>query len=72
MNRTPVFSGIQFLPSGQASHKLSSGCIVLEGGAFRGVYTSGVLDEFPLSPYAHVEMVTTSAVSPLRMEVTAM
>lgn len=44
MNRTPVFSGIEFLPSGQASHKLSSGCIVLEGGAFRGVYTSGVLD----------------------------
>lgn len=44
MNRKPVFSGIEHLPRGQASDKLCSGCIVLEGGAFRGVYTSGVLD----------------------------
>lgn len=44
MTKTPVFSGIEQLPRGQASDKLCSGCIVLEGGAFRGVYTSGVLD----------------------------
>ena len=44
MTKTPVFSGIEHLPRGQASDKLCSGCIVLEGGAFRGVYTSGVLD----------------------------
>ncbi len=44
MNKTPVFSGIEYLPRGQASDKICPGCIVLEGGAFRGVYTSGVLD----------------------------
>ena len=44
MTKTPVFSGIEQLPRGQASDKLYKGCIVLEGGAFRGVYTSGVLD----------------------------
>ena len=44
MNKTPVFSGIENLPRGQAENILTQGCIVLEGGAFRGVYTSGVLD----------------------------
>ncbi len=44
MTKTPVFSGIEYLPRGQASDKICKGCIVLEGGAFRGVYTSGVLD----------------------------
>ncbi len=44
MTKTPVFSGIEQLPRGQASDSLCKGCIVLEGGAFRGVYTSGVLD----------------------------
>ncbi len=32
------------LPNGIASNKVTKGCLVLEGGAFRGVYTSGVLD----------------------------
>lgn len=39
-----VFSGIDQLPCGHASKHLTEGCLVLEGGAFRGVYTSGVLD----------------------------
>lgn len=39
-----VFSGIGQLPSGQASDRFTQGCIILEGGAFRGLYTSGVLD----------------------------
>lgn len=39
-----VFSGIDKLPSGNASNKITNGCIVLEGGAFRGVYGEGVLD----------------------------
>ena len=39
-----VFSGWKDLPRGYASEFLTEGCIVLEGGAFRAVYTSGVLD----------------------------
>ena len=32
------------LPEGHAKDILTEGCIVLEGGAFRGLYTQGVLD----------------------------
>lgn len=39
-----VFLGIEDLPQGQSSGKITDGCIVLEGGAFRGTYTEGVLD----------------------------
>ncbi|MBB5182996.1 patatin-like phospholipase family protein [Catenisphaera adipataccumulans] len=39
-----VFSGVDDLPSGIATNHITEGCLVLEGGAFRGVYTSGVLD----------------------------
>lgn len=39
-----VFSGIGKLPGGDADNSVTEGCIVLEGGAFRGIYTSGVLD----------------------------
>lgn len=41
---TKEFSGINELPSGQAKDTITRGCIVLEGGAFRGVYGEGVLD----------------------------
>lgn len=41
-----VYSEIDRIPMGRASKKLSPGCLVLEGGAFRGVYTQGVLDAF--------------------------
>ena len=41
-----MYSGFDALPTGQASDKITKGCLVLEGGAFRGVYTSGVLDVF--------------------------
>ncbi|MBQ6655488.1 MAG: patatin family protein [Erysipelotrichaceae bacterium] len=30
--------------SGQASNSITEGCLVLEGGAFRGLYSQGVLD----------------------------
>lgn len=43
-NNTKVYSGIDTLPSGTASDNIVEGCMVLEGGAFRGVYSSGVLD----------------------------
>ncbi len=39
-----IYSKVDTLPYGEASDKTIPGCIVLEGGAFRGVYTSGVLD----------------------------
>lgn len=39
-----IFSGIELLPKGHASDHIIPGCMVLEGGAFRGLYTSGVLD----------------------------
>lgn len=39
-----VFSGLAKLPNGKASDKITRGCLILEGGALRGVYTSGVLD----------------------------
>lgn len=42
--KVPVFSGIELLPGGRASDHVTKGCIILEGGAFRGVFTSGVLD----------------------------
>lgn len=39
-----IFSGIENLPRGTASDQITQGCIVLEGGAFRGLYGEGVLD----------------------------
>ncbi len=39
-----VYSGIDNVPIGTASDNIIDGCMVLEGGGFRGVYTSGVLD----------------------------
>ncbi len=39
-----IYSGIDALPSGTTSEKLIPGCLVLEGGAFRGLYGEGVLD----------------------------
>lgn len=39
-----VFSGVEDLPKGHASDIIIPGCLVCEGGAFRGVYGEGVLD----------------------------
>lgn len=39
-----VFSGLDTLPQGKAVGGITKGCIVLEGGAFRGLYSAGVLD----------------------------
>ncbi len=44
MGKNKVYSKIDTIPTGRASENLTEGCIVLEGGAFRGIYTSGVLD----------------------------
>ena len=39
-----VYSKLNMIPEGTASDKLLDGCLVLEGGAFRGLYTQGFLD----------------------------
>ena len=38
------YNDIERFPKGTASYNITDGCIVLEGGAFRGTYTEGVLD----------------------------
>lgn len=38
------YSGLAAIPSGMASPALTAGCLALEGGAFRGLYTEGALD----------------------------
>lgn len=42
------YSRLSDIPHGRAAGCISSGCLVLEGGAFRGVYTSGVIDALML------------------------
>lgn len=39
-----IYSKIGSIPTGSAPDNLIAGCLVLEGGAFRGLYTQGVLD----------------------------
>ena len=39
-----VYSGVSKLPSGHARDVIAPGCMVLEGGAWRGIYTQGALD----------------------------
>ena len=43
-----IYSHIDDIPTGSASDAVTEGCLVLEGGAFRGVYTQGILDELML------------------------
>ena len=38
------YSKLDSIPTGQVSDHITEGCLVLEGGAFRGVYTGGVTD----------------------------
>ena len=39
-----IYSKIGSIPTGSAPDTVLEGCLVLEGGAFRGLYTQGVLD----------------------------
>ena len=39
-----IYSALSALPKGRAKDNLVEGALVLEGGAFRGNYTSGVID----------------------------
>ena len=38
------YSGLDRIPRGSAPDTIVPGCLVLEGGAFRGLYTQGLLD----------------------------
>lgn len=55
-----VFSGINDLPKGNASARLTEGCLILEGGAFRALYGEGVLDVMML---ANINITTVIGVS---------
>ena len=39
-----VYSGIDRIPTGRANDIITEGCMVLEGGGWKGLYTLGVLD----------------------------
>ena len=39
-----TYERLDEIPSGRASEKITEGCAVLEGGAWRGIYTLGVID----------------------------
>ena len=39
-----TYTDITKIPAGHAADTITPGCIVLEGGAFRGLYSQGVLD----------------------------
>ena len=38
------YKEVDSLPLGRADDTVTEGCLVLEGGAWRGLYTIGVLD----------------------------
>ena len=39
-----VYSCLSAIPTGEAGERIVRGCLVLEGGACRGLYTQGALD----------------------------
>ena len=39
--RMKVYSKVAEIPTGNAPDVITEGCLVLEGGAFRGLYTQG-------------------------------
>ncbi len=52
---------ISGLPSGSASQTLTPGCLVLEGGALRGIYGAGVMDALMLEDINFSCVIGTSA-----------
>lgn len=56
-----TYSGMDRIPSGRASDNLIPGCLVLEGGAFRGLYTQGVLDYWMLNDINISDVIGVSA-----------
>ncbi|MBQ6104735.1 MAG: hypothetical protein IJL03_02175 [Lachnospiraceae bacterium] len=39
-----IYDKLGNIPKGRAGDTITEGCLVLEGGAFRGLYTQGFLD----------------------------
>lgn len=39
-----VYKDIGLIPTGKSGTRITDGCLVLEGGAWRGLYTQGVID----------------------------
>ena len=56
-----AYSGMDRIPNGRASRDLVPGCLVLEGGAFRGLYTQGVLDYWMLNNLNIADVIGVSA-----------
>jgi len=56
-----VYSNFYEIPKGQASNNLTDACLVLEGGALRGLYTAGILDAFMLNDLNFKTVIGTSA-----------
>lgn len=44
MKKDKIYRDLDSIPEGKAGDRITSGCLVLEGGAFRALYTIGVLD----------------------------
>ena len=42
--KAKTYAGLHTLPSGKAPETITPGCLVLEGGGWKGLYTLGVLD----------------------------
>ena len=61
------YSRLSEIPSGSAKGPIVSGCLVLEGGAFRGLYTQGFLDAMMQADLnmSHVIGVSAGALSGL-------
>ena len=58
--RALIYSGLDQIPRGRASREIRPGALILEGGAFRGLYTQGVLDALM---EANINFQTTAGIS---------
>ena len=55
------YSGMDRIPDGRATGDLVPGCLCLEGGAFRGLYTQGLLDYWMLNGLNIADVIGVSA-----------
>lgn len=56
-----IYRHLDKLPQGRASEQLTKGCLVLEGGGWKGLYTAGVLDCLMLNDINFSSVVGCSA-----------
>ena len=56
-----VYRHLDKLPTGRAGDKLTPGCLVLEGGGWKGLYTVGVLDCLMMNDINFTSVVGCSA-----------